>query len=126
MGDYNEALMRNQQNAAVQARTKVQNRASVQQLKLVRSLFASDSSFLFVKLSGFHGLVVVWVFCKISSTLGLTQKKVDLYFDGTDLLILVGFCLILVTSLYLVDLVQMIDYTSQFLLQHILSGGNRN
>ncbi|XP_059456010.1 U1 small nuclear ribonucleoprotein 70 kDa [Corylus avellana] len=35
MGDYNEALMRNQQNAAVQARTKVQNRASVQQLKLI-------------------------------------------------------------------------------------------
>jgi len=125
MGDYNEALMRNQQNAAVQARTKVQNRASVQQLKLVRSLFASDSSFLFVKLSGFHGLVVVWVFCKISSTLGLTQKKVDLYFDGTDLLILVRFCLIL-STLYLVDFVQMIDYTSQFLLQHILSRGNRN
>jgi hypothetical protein len=75
MGDYNEALMRNQQNAAVQARTKVQNRASVQQLKLVRSLSASDSSFLFVKFYGFYFLVVVKVFCKISSTLGLTQKK---------------------------------------------------
>ncbi len=79
-----------------------------------------------MKLSGFHRLVVVWVFCKISSTLGLTQKKkVDLYFDGTDLLILVRFCLIL-STLYLVGLVQMIDYTSQFLLQHILSRGNRN
>lgn len=75
MGDYNEALMRNQQNAAVQARTKVQNRASVQQLKLVRFLSASDSSFLFVKFSGFYRLVVVRVFCIISSTLGLTQKK---------------------------------------------------
>jgi hypothetical protein len=49
-----------------------------------------------------------------------SEKKVDLYFDGTDLLILVGVCLILITSLYLVDLAQMIGYTSQFSLQHIL------
>ncbi|KAG6725136.1 hypothetical protein I3842_02G016900 [Carya illinoinensis] len=35
MGDYNDAFMRNQQNAAVQGRTKVQNRANVQQLKLI-------------------------------------------------------------------------------------------
>lgn len=34
MGDYNDAFMRNQ-NAAVQARTKAQNRANVLQLKLV-------------------------------------------------------------------------------------------
>lgn len=34
MGDYNDALMRNQ-NAAVQARTKAQNRANVMQLKLI-------------------------------------------------------------------------------------------
>ena len=44
MGDYNDAFMRNPQNAAVQGRTKVQNRANVQQLKLVRSL-SHDSSF---------------------------------------------------------------------------------
>ncbi|GMY11542.1 U1 small nuclear ribonucleoprotein 70 kDa [Fagus crenata] len=35
MGDYNDAFMRNPQNAAVQGRTKVQNRANVQQLKLI-------------------------------------------------------------------------------------------
>ncbi|XP_040999938.1 U1 small nuclear ribonucleoprotein 70 kDa-like [Juglans microcarpa x Juglans regia] len=35
MGDYNDTFMRNQQNAAVQGRTKVQNRANVQQLKLI-------------------------------------------------------------------------------------------
>lgn len=36
MGDYNDAFMRNQ-NAAVQARVKPpQNRANIQQLKLVR------------------------------------------------------------------------------------------
>ncbi|KAG2724797.1 hypothetical protein I3760_01G034700 [Carya illinoinensis] len=35
MGDYSDAFMRNQQNAAVQARPKVQNRANVQQLKLI-------------------------------------------------------------------------------------------
>ncbi|KAI4327583.1 hypothetical protein L6164_020023 [Bauhinia variegata] len=34
MGDYNDAFMRNQ-NAAVQARTKAQNRANVLQLKLI-------------------------------------------------------------------------------------------
>ena len=34
MGDYNDALMRNN-NAAVQARTKAQNRANVLQLKLI-------------------------------------------------------------------------------------------
>ncbi|CDP02035.1 unnamed protein product [Coffea canephora] len=34
MGDYSDALMRNQ-NAAVQARTKAQNRANVMQLKLI-------------------------------------------------------------------------------------------
>ncbi|KAL3525398.1 hypothetical protein ACH5RR_013770 [Cinchona calisaya] len=34
MGDYNDALLRNQ-NAAVQARTKAQNRANVMQLKLI-------------------------------------------------------------------------------------------
>ncbi|GAV82931.1 RRM_1 domain-containing protein/U1snRNP70_N domain-containing protein [Cephalotus follicularis] len=34
MGDYNDAFMRNQ-NAALQARTKTQNRANVQQLKLM-------------------------------------------------------------------------------------------
>ncbi|GLT39125.1 hypothetical protein SLA2020_133320 [Shorea laevis] len=34
MGDYNDAFMRGQ-NAAVQARTKAQNRANVQQLKLI-------------------------------------------------------------------------------------------
>ena len=44
MGDFNDAFMRNPQNAAVQGRTKVQNRANVQQLKLVRYLF-HDSSF---------------------------------------------------------------------------------
>lgn len=37
MGDYNDALMRNN-NAAVQARTKAQNRANVLQLKLVTSI----------------------------------------------------------------------------------------
>lgn len=37
MGDYNDAFMRNQ-NAAVQARTKAQNRANVLQLKLVGGL----------------------------------------------------------------------------------------
>lgn len=36
MGDYGDAMMRNQ-NAAVQARTKAQNRANVMQLKLVGS-----------------------------------------------------------------------------------------
>ncbi|KAB1226166.1 U1 small nuclear ribonucleoprotein 70 kDa [Morella rubra] len=35
MGDYNDAFLRNQPNAAVQGRTKVQNRANVQQLKLI-------------------------------------------------------------------------------------------
>lgn len=35
MGDFNDPFMRNQ-NAAVQARTKVQNRSNVLQLKLVR------------------------------------------------------------------------------------------
>lgn len=46
MGDFNDAFMRNPQNAAVQGRTKVQNRANVQQLKLVRYLFLfHDSSF---------------------------------------------------------------------------------
>ena len=37
MGDYSDALMRNQ-NAADQARTKAQNRANVMQLKLVLAL----------------------------------------------------------------------------------------
>ena len=37
MGDYNDAFMRSQ-NAAVQARTKAQNRANVMQLKLVLTL----------------------------------------------------------------------------------------
>lgn len=37
MGDYNDAMMRNQ-NAAVQARTKAQSRANVLQLKLVGPL----------------------------------------------------------------------------------------
>jgi U1 small nuclear ribonucleoprotein len=36
MGDYSDAFMRN--NAAVQAKTKAQNRANVLQLKLVRPL----------------------------------------------------------------------------------------
>ena len=37
MGDYNDAFMRNQNAAAVQARVKPpQNRANIQQLKLVR------------------------------------------------------------------------------------------
>lgn len=36
MGDYGDAMMRSQ-NAAVQARTKTQNRANVMQLKLVHS-----------------------------------------------------------------------------------------
>lgn len=38
MGDPNDAFMRNN-NAAVQARTKAQNRANVMQLKLVNNSF---------------------------------------------------------------------------------------
>ncbi|KAF3487086.1 hypothetical protein F2Q69_00055018 [Brassica cretica] len=47
MGDLNDPFMRNQ-NAAVQARTKVQNRSNVLQLKLVRRLF---SPHLFIRFS---------------------------------------------------------------------------
>lgn len=72
MGDFNDAFMRNQ-NAAVQARTKAQNRANVLQLKLVCSLFPDllfpppatfqISSFLSV----FFFLILIFIFGSCSS-----------------------------------------------------------
>jgi flagellar biosynthesis protein FliP len=63
MGDYNDAFMRNPQNAAVQGRTKVQNRANVQQLKLVcsLSLALSLTTRRFLLLKCFCRLIIVRV-----------------------------------------------------------------
>ncbi|XP_010263700.1 PREDICTED: U1 small nuclear ribonucleoprotein 70 kDa-like [Nelumbo nucifera] len=50
MGDYNDAFMRNNRDAAVQARTKAQNRATVLQLKLIGQSHPTGLTFNLLKL----------------------------------------------------------------------------
>ena len=81
MGDYNDAFMRNQ-NAAVQARTKAQNRANVLQLKLVGGMHSIPVIFSLEAVNCFFLFLLLSNLARVSRSRShsLIRRDADLFF----------------------------------------------